>query len=849
MTTNNITDPLDPLSDTVPQPTVNFAVTLPDGRQHVLYTPFPKQLEFHRSTATNLLAIGSRNSGKLLRLTTPIPTPTGMSTMGELKIGDQVIDENGQPCNVVWKSEPHVDSWGTYRLTFDDGTEIVAGGHHEWITMTADERKQESRRTLEYREKRRKWRGSKKRTTRKLEYLPQPSGKLRTTKEIADSVREYRFTGYGRGENNHSIDNAKAWEFSEKVLPVAPYVLGVWLGDGTTINGDITNLDEEIFDEITKAGYVALKRKAQNRTRGIQGFAKQLRALGVLGNKHIPHDYLYAAKEQRLALLQGLMDSDGYCGDDNRVEFCNTNFDLANGVYHLACSLGLKVTLNEGRATLYGKDCGPRYRVGWTGAVPVFRLKRKLEKLKTESTLRTSRRFIAKVERIDDEVMQCIQVDSPNHMYLCSKAGIPTHNSIMLRNDAHMRALASPGKNLILIRKTFPDLMKNHIHAIESEMKLLGGYYNRTQHIAYYPNGCRLFLSHVASGDEGMNLLGAEFLAAYIDEISTIPWEFFLKLMASVRDNTPGYKAVVRAATNPLGESADDLRRYFITKDVPPEENQDYDPREWSYIRINMEDNPHADVETYRKRLSNLSGKLRAAWLEGEFSDDDQLFRLEPQRDGRPYHVINELDTEKVIKAGQIYKAFDWGWHPDPSYCAWIAHLGDRFIVINEKFWHKTNAEDIAADIKAIDRDMGIERTVICYCDPSMDVHHGNVLTTKDVFEQCGIPMECSVNDREYFSRAIHDALGREVGNGIPRIQFYGPGCPQLIKAIPQQRSNPKRPLALGDHDNDHPVVTLAYFLISHSSLDRGTFVQRVLPRWMQPRRSPRTILGSEGVR
>lgn len=232
---------------------------------------------------------------------------------------------------------------------------------------------------------------------------------------------------------------------------------------------------------------------------------------------------------------------------------------------------------------------------------------------------------------------------TPNLIAIGNRGG---GKSIMLRFDAHMRALSVPGSQLILVRRSFPELYKSHLVFIQKEMKLLGGSYHESNHIATYPNDSKLFFSHVSSEGDALNLLSAEFLAGYFDELSTIPWDFFMKLQASIRVKKGSEQlAVVRAATNPLGPSAQDIYSYFVNKDVDPEEDADYDPTQWGSMRIQMEDNPHIDREQYRRRLASMPAHIRRAWLDGEFSLENQLFDFRPSKDGHEYHVINSLPT------------------------------------------------------------------------------------------------------------------------------------------------------------------------------------------------------------
>ncbi len=236
------------------------------------------------------------------------------------------------------------------------------------------------------------------------------------------------------------------------------------------------------------------------------------------------------------------------------------------------------------------------------------------------------------------------QTPTKNLLAYGNRGGGKSH---LLRYDAHMRALSVPDASLILVRRTYPELMRSHLQHISTEMKLLGGDYHKTEHIAYYPNGSKLFFSHVATEADSLNLLSAEFIGAYFDELSTIPWDFFVKLCASVRIGGKlkqlGLSGVVRAATNPLGPSAQEVFSYFVNKDVDPEDDPDYDSRDWDSIKIQMDDNQHIDHEDYLKRFSGMPGYLKKAWLEGEFALENQLFDFKKNKNGRPYHVINEL--------------------------------------------------------------------------------------------------------------------------------------------------------------------------------------------------------------
>jgi dUTPase len=271
---------------------------------------------------------------------------------------------------------------------------------------------------------------------------------VRTTDEIARSLR------YGE-EFSHQIALAGPAQYPTAHLPIDPYVLGYWLGDGTSATGEITigRGDEEVLSSFEAAGYTVWpataplayrlggaqrhadhehRRGERGRFEGNGSLSSQLRALGLLGNKRVPDAYLTADLDQRLALLQGLMDSDGYVDESGRCEFLNMREDIAWAVHELAASLGLRPTRRKKRAMLDGIDCGPAFQVEFTPRIPVFRLARKLARLKSDDRGH-DHRSIRAVRQVPTVPVRCIQVSAPSGMFLIGHSYVPTHNSSLGR--------------------------------------------------------------------------------------------------------------------------------------------------------------------------------------------------------------------------------------------------------------------------------------------------------------------------------------------------------------------------------------------------------------------------------
>ena len=310
-----------------------------------------------------------RKTYKALALDTRIPTPDGFTTMGKIKVGDTVFGEDGKPCKVVGCS-PVYTSRTCYQLEFSTGETVTADAGHLWIT--------DARRDRDNRKNRRDHGGR-----------SQPYPQIRTTEEIAATVNIRR-------ENNHRIKLAAPLDLPDVDLPISPYVLGCWLGDGHSNAGRITCGEKELVDEILAEGEVIRECSYKSsygyvfnggeghvdyRQRSGKPFQSRIRNLNLLGNKHIPALYLRASYHQRLALLQGLMDTDGNAAKrDGQVVFCNTNLRLCKEVRELVNSLGIKARIQGPYdANLNGKKAGSFWQVAFKpyDDTRIFRLERK----------------------------------------------------------------------------------------------------------------------------------------------------------------------------------------------------------------------------------------------------------------------------------------------------------------------------------------------------------------------------------------------------------------------------------------------------------------------------------------
>lgn len=365
-----------------------------------------------------------KGQAKALALDTPIPTPSGWTTMGALEDGDEIFDENGKPCRVL-KAHPVLYGHKCYRVGFDDGSSIVADAGHLWRT--------------EMRNSGSAGHGD---ATRGVP-LKQRGGwriGIRTTEQIAQTLR-YKNGRYQSA--NHSIALAGSLDLTDRPLPIDPYLLGFWLGDGDSDGARVTisSKDIDASREILRGvgaelgpahGRDANRYSVRIDARYRDGLLTRLRKSGLIRNKHIPGDYLRAAVSQRMALLQGLMDTDGTVSN-RQCSFCNTNRDLAEQVHELAISLGLKATFSEKAATLNGVTVGRAYYVVFYAppGFRVFRLERKQERVAPNHTRRrlSGERRIVSCDEVPSVPVKCITASSASRLYLAGRSMVPTHNT------------------------------------------------------------------------------------------------------------------------------------------------------------------------------------------------------------------------------------------------------------------------------------------------------------------------------------------------------------------------------------------------------------------------------------
>lgn len=337
-----------------------------------------------------------------LALDTPVPTPDGWTTIGAIQPGAMVFGRDGAATRVVGVSPVH-EGRPCYRVTFAGGDSIVTDARHRWAVV--------------------EWsRGEWGRTP--------GNESVRTTEHMYINGLA---TTYGK---RWRLPRHAGYDGTCASLPIDPYVLGVWLGDGAT-NAGYIHAGRDDVDElralVEAAGYRTTVSNDLNadKPRAVrfipEGLRAQLTTLKVRGDKHIPAAYLFASRAQRLALLQGLMDTDGYTTRHGTCTFVQGRQLFAEAVRDLLLSLGTPatVTVTEDARS----RTGVMFKVHFSPAYCPFRLKRKAVLCPGRSRVSTHWPTVVAIEPCESVPVKCIAVDSEDRLFLAGRGLRLTHNT------------------------------------------------------------------------------------------------------------------------------------------------------------------------------------------------------------------------------------------------------------------------------------------------------------------------------------------------------------------------------------------------------------------------------------
>jgi hypothetical protein len=346
--------------------------------------------------------------------TTKVLTPTGWAMMKDLRVGDPIIGSSGEATKVTGvfpRGELDV-----FRATFHDGASVLVDGEHLWAVRDANG------------------------NNRKKPFQVQDTAYLR--KNITTNG----------GESKWRIPVVGPVQFKPKNrLPIDPYTIGVLIGDGSLVRCvEFSSADAYISDRVGRSipeGYklnahpdlrgsktVIYRIVANTRTSKKNKIITAIKDLGLIGKhsyeKSIPEIYKFSSVDDRIALLQGLMDTDGHAGKNGHTSFCTTSEGLANDFVFLIQSLGGIATFFRKKTSLKGVRMRDSFLISMAlpQGINPFGLPRKANQFKPRTEYKPNR-ILKSITPEGRARVICISVAAENHLYVTEHC-IVTHNTI-----------------------------------------------------------------------------------------------------------------------------------------------------------------------------------------------------------------------------------------------------------------------------------------------------------------------------------------------------------------------------------------------------------------------------------
>ncbi|MFD9095977.1 helicase-related protein [Streptomyces collinus] len=411
--------------------------TLTDGQQKVsaeIFTDLATDHPMHR------LLQGEVGSGKAQPLDSLVLTPAGFSRMGDMKPGDEVVVPDGDIAVVDGVfPQGERDVW---RMVLSDGSSVECDDEHLWIVGTS------------------------------CGWHRGQAPKVMTTREIRQDLFK------ANGSSKWYIPAATPVDLGDDSgLPLDPYLVGLLLGDGSfRHNLRLSTVDTEIREAAAAAvapdcrlAPVSGSRcdytiQLTRRSGGVPNPVIQvLRDLGLWGltshDKFVPADFKNTSIKNRLAVLQGLLDTDGTIHRDGMsISLCSASRRLAEDVAWLVRSLG-------GRARVLPKRNAFNVSVALPDEFAPFRLTRKADRVRPRPKYNTFRRGIRAVEHVGRKPVQCISVAHPSHAYVTDHFTV-THNTMVALRA--MLAVVDAGGQAAMLAPT--DVLAQQHHRSVTEM-------------------------------------------------------------------------------------------------------------------------------------------------------------------------------------------------------------------------------------------------------------------------------------------------------------------------------------------------------------------------------------------
>lgn len=243
---------------------------------------------------------------------------------------------------------------------------------------------------------------------------------------------------------------------------------------------------------------------------------------------------------------------------------------------------------------------------------------------------------------------------TPVTFYGGAKGGGKSH---LVRAREVIRRMKHPKSKGLIVRRTFPELLSNHIRKFFTEYPETVKWYNKAEKAIYWPNGSITEFSYLKNVDDVYTYQGREYEDISVDEVTQHEEEVFKVLRSSNRTTLPGIAPTMLLTGNPGGRGHGWVKRIFIDRKFKDNER----PEDFAFVSARVEDNAALmdNDPAYLQRLNDLPEHLRRAYKDGDWDIfAGQVFDWRERLDGKPYHVIEPF----IIPAEVVrFVDIDWG--------------------------------------------------------------------------------------------------------------------------------------------------------------------------------------------
>lgn len=622
----------------------------------------PKQIRFLELDCLEAMFGGAAGGGKVLYDDGEILTPFGFKRGIDLRVGDAVNNPDGTVAKIV---QLHLrQKYQVWRVKFHDGSFTDVAREHLWQA----------------------WRSGKRKKRKNVGLFGYAAREVIETQELkrwCDKAIEQQKRGKRPEWPCIPVCQPQVFNVSRKYpCTLDPYVLGAWLGNGHSSDGsvifsmngdDAAEFATEFEYEHTRDGKgdancVAFRITGECR----KLWCRELEKVGLTdtkaATKFIPDEFLYGGVEARTAILQGLMDTDGYVDERGQCYFTSVSKRLADGVRFIVQSLGGTATEFSSVGSYRDEEgnlveCQVAYTlyIKLPDERDLFRMSRKKSRCTTDGSLMYRR--VVEVEILDEyKSGRCITVSHPNGLYLTNDF-IVTHNSDALLLAA-LQYVDYPGYSAIIFRKTFTDLSGKGAIMDRAQTWLREFsevHWSAEKKTFTFPSGATLAFSYLQDPDDHLRYQGWEFQFVAFDELTQHredQYRYLFSRLRRLKDSSIPIR--MRSATNPGGPGGEWVKNRFVSDEFLAASVEEQFSKAWDKTEECEECEGTGVLHSEQCLYCDGAGTITRVFVPSKIDDNPSLDRREYAKSLALLPPLERLRLQSgrwdVMETGELFK-------------------------------------------------------------------------------------------------------------------------------------------------------------------------------------------------